>query len=176
MAVIKKHFDNCSDIDQQLKSDKLIATEAQELRSRKWDELQLASSWIVRHKMLVARNSEGVSYKRFSGDEHVDSYMEYVEDNESVASRILSTSGAVSLQSDRLKKISERLARKLIINAGYSDFEMPDINQVEIAATTITRLAEANEIELADVDRIAKGIEKTSLKASTQLFEVLNNG
>jgi len=178
-ATIRKIGDQIADLTNSIKSGDLTKAEREDSQEKRMDLIAEFSAWMVRHDQLI-QMTNGEILLGEDGTEHYREKLVYhkpdadwSEEKKNIW-RIIETSDAKTLQSDRLKHTAQRYARDMISRINPSLMEQIqtqlDIDPVKVAALFVEKTARLQGMSL---DAVVKSIEDYSQKSSEQSLRKL---
>jgi len=173
-AIIRKIGDEVADLSNLINSGELTKAERSDFQDKRMDLIAEFSAWMFRHDQLI-QMTNGEILLGDNGSEHYREKLVYNKpdvdwsDERKNLWRIIETSEAKTLQSERLKITAKRYARNMIsrINPRLMEQiqEQLDIDPVKAAALFVEKTALLEGVSLDDV---IESIEDHKQKDSSQ--------
>ncbi|WP_420598313.1 hypothetical protein [Neptuniibacter sp.] len=158
-ARIKYLCDKIKEINEKLSHAGLIPSEIDVLSKERFNLLDEASSWYVRHNYLNSLIKDDGVLTLSGGDSHILKQLKYIEpknESEAIIARMHEVSNDPMLQSDTLKKVASRLSRKLLRKLKDETFVIPEANEVQVALSMINKIAHANDLSIEELPVLIK--------------------
>ena len=174
-AQIKLHCDRILEINACLTNNNLKRTEIHQLQNERVEETRLAAAWLSRHKYIVGQINNGSMIVLDDGFSDVLRMRHKIPQNETEAiiARLHEVEGIPTLQSNKLKKIADRMSRKLLKILKNKDFELPETNEIDVVISLINKITDLYQLDSKQLVDLLDSHKPEQLQSYSVLLDAL---
>lgn len=157
-AQIRFHADNIQELNSQIADLKISNSQRSVLIKQRVHECEQAASWHSRYEFIrIASQDEQGFIVLDDGLDEVKRTLKSISNlsnGEELYARLMEVQSSPTLQSGYLKRSAQKLSRKILRQIEADDYEVPDINPLEISIALLQKVAGMHKISSEDVKRL----------------------
>ncbi|MDX1751099.1 MAG: hypothetical protein R3271_12340 [Methylophaga sp.] len=157
-AQIRFHADNIQDLNNQIADLKISNSQRTALVNQRVHECEQAASWHSRYEFIRASSQDDDGFIVLDdGLDEVKRTLKSISnlsDGEQLYARLLEVQSSPTLQSHSLKRAAHRFSRKILRQIEADDYEIPEINPLEISLALLQKVASMHKISSEDIKKL----------------------